>query len=508
MSPLEPPLPADVHNRKLLSNVQPAGWINPAPAKRYNLVVIGGGTAGLVSAAGAAILGARVALIERHLMGGDCLNTGCVPSKALIRSARAAADARDAERFGVFLGDGPNANADFPKVMERLRRVRAAISEHDSFQRFADLGIDLFSGNARFAGPDVVDVDGVPLRFRRAVIATGARPIVPSVEGLAGAGYLTNETVFNLTALPSRLMVVGGGPLGVELAQAFARLGSQVTLVEMLPQFLPREDPDAAAILAGALERDGVEVRLGTRLEAVRSDSGGKRAVLDIGGRSEERVVDEILIGVGRAPNVESLNLEAAGVAYDRTGVTVTDTLRTTNRRVYAAGDVCLQHKFTHTADAAARIVIQNALFPGPKKKYSSLTIPWCTYSDPEVAHVGLYEADARERGFAVDTFTMPFDDLDRAIADGEEEGFVRVHVKRGSDRLLGATVVGRHAGEMIHELSLAMVAGIGLGRISDVIHSYPTQAEAIRKVADQYRRSKLTPAFRKLLTRWFAWSR
>ncbi len=506
MNPLARPFPADEHNRKLLSNVQPAGWINPTPAKRYNLVVIGGGTAGLVSAAAAAILGARVALVERHLMGGDCLNTGCVPSKALIRSARAAADARGAGRFGVLLRDEPGAN--FPKVMERLRRIRATISAHDSFQRFADLGIDLFSGNARFAGPDVVDVDGVPLRFRRAVIASGARPIVPPIEGLADAGYLTNETVFNLTALPARLMVVGGGPLGVELSQAFARLGSQVTLVEMLPQFLPREDPDAAAILAGALERDGVEVRLGTRLEAVRSDTGGKRAVLDIGGSREERVVDEILIGVGRAPNVESLNLEAAGVAYDRSGVTVTDTLRTTNRRIYAAGDVCLQHKFTHTADAAARIVIQNALFPGPKKKYSSLTIPWCTYSDPEVAHVGLYEVDAGERGIAVDTFTMPFDDLDRAIADGEEEGFVRVHVKRGSDRLLGATIVGRHAGEVINELSLAMVAGIGLGRISDVIHSYPTQAEAIRKVADQYRRSKLTPLFRKLLTRWFAWSR
>ncbi len=506
MKPVARPLPADAHNEKLLGNVQPAGWVNPTPAKRYNLVVIGGGTAGLVSAAGAAILGARVALIERHMMGGDCLNTGCVPSKALLRSARAAADARGADGFGVPL-DG-EVGADFPKVMERLRRVRATISEHDSFQRFAELGIDLFSGSARFAGPDVVDVDGVPLRFRRAVIASGARPIVPPVEGLDAAGYLTNENVFNLTKLPSRLMVVGGGPLGVELAQAFARLGSQVTLVEMLSQFLPREDPDAASILADALKRDGVDLRLGTRLTAVRSDPGGKRAVLEIDGNTEERVVDEILIGVGRAPNVEHLNLEGAGVAYDRGGITVSDTLRTTNRRVYAAGDVCLQHKFTHTADAAARIVIQNALFPGPKKKYSALTIPWCTYSDPEVAHVGLYAADAVERGIEIDTFTMTFDDLDRAIADGEEEGFVRAHVKRGSDRLLGATVVGRHAGEMINELSLAMVAGIGLGRISDVIHPYPTQAEAIRKVADQYRRAKLTPALRKVLARWFAWSR
>lgn len=498
--------PADEHNRKLVGNVHPPVWPNPQPAPRYNLVVIGGGTAGLVTAAGAAGLGARVALIERALLGGDCLNVGCVPSKSLIRSARARADVRDAHHFGIRVRG--EVETDFGAVMERLRRIRAGISHHDSAQRFKDLGIDVFLGEARFSGKDTVEVGGQTLLFKKAVIATGARAIAPPIEGLREAGYLTNETVFNLTELPKRLLVIGGGPIGCELAQSFSRLGSEVTIVEIGSQFLSREDPDAAALLARSLERDGVQIRLSTAVKRVTAAGGEKLVTLEKDGQQETLAVDEILVGVGRAPNVEGLNLEGVGVEYDkRAGVVVNDKLQTTNPRIYAAGDICLQYKFTHTADAAARIVIQNALFGGSKKA-SALTIPWCTYTEPEIAHVGLYEREAAEKGIALDTYHIPMSGVDRAIAEGEEEGFVKIHVKKGSDQILGATIVARHAGEMISEITVAMVGKVGLGTLASVIHPYPTQAEAIKKAADAYNRTRLTPFVKKLLARWLAWTR
>jgi len=502
--------PRDKNNETLVENVHPAGWTNPEPAARYNLVVIGAGTAGLVAAAGAAGLGAKVALVERHLLGGDCLNVGCVPSKCLIRSSRAAADARAAGPFGVRVPEG--VEVDFPAVMERMRRLRARISAHDSAARFRGLGVDVFLGEGRFAGRDAVEVAGKTLRFRRACIATGARAVVPPVEGLKDAGFLTNETVFSLTERPSRLAVIGAGPLGCELAQAFDRLGSKVTLVEMAGQVLAREDPDAAEIVEAVLRREGIALCLNSQIKRVTRSADGKVLHLEQDGTERELAVDEILVGAGRAPNVEGLGLEAAGVAYSRQGVEVNDRLRTTNPAIYAAGDVCLRHKFTHTADAAARIVLQNALFFG-RKKLSALTIPWCTYTDPEVAGVGLTERDAAERSIAVDTFVRRFGDrrlggVDRAIADGEEEGFVKVHVRRGTDRILGATIVARHAGEMIGELSLAIAAGIGLGRIAGVIHPYPTQAEAIRQVADAYNHTRLTPFVKGLFARFLAWRR
>jgi mercury(II) reductase len=498
--------PKDDHNETLISNVHPPDWVNPEPAPRYNLVVIGAGTAGLVTAAGAAGLGARVALIEKHLMGGDCLNVGCVPSKCVIRAARVAAELRDAHEFGVQVPD--RSTIDFAAVMERMRRLRARISHHDSAARFRDLGVDVFLGEARFAGPDAIEVEGKRLRFKKAVIATGARAAVPPIEGLEQAGYLTNETVFDLTERPGRILVVGGGPIGCELSQAFARLGSGVTIVEMASQFLQREDPDAAQILRDSLERDGVHIHLSTNFSRVERQGGEKIVHLEQDGRTETLRVDEILIGVGRAPNVETLNLERVGVEYDaRSGVKVNERLQTTNRRIYAAGDVCSRYKFTHTADAAARIVIQNALFMG-RKKASVLTIPWCTYTDPEVAHVGMYVRDAAERGIPVQTFKIPMSDVDRAIAEGEEDGFVKIHVRKGSDRILGATIVAAHAGEMISEITLAMEAGLGLGKISSVIHPYPTQAEAIRKAADAYNRTRLTPRIKKLFERWLAWTR
>lgn len=496
----------DAHEEKRLANVRPAGWQNPEPAPRYNLLVIGGGTAGLVSAHTAAALGGRVALVERSLLGGDCLNFGCVPSKALLRAARLAAEVRGAAALGIQVG--ADVEADFGAVMERMRRLRARISQHDSAQRFQGLGVDVFLGEARFTGPRAVEVAGRTLHFKKCVIATGSRAEVPQIEGLPETGYLTNETVFDLTARPKSLVVVGGGPLGCEMAQAFCRLGCEVTLVQKEPQFLPKEERDAAQILSEALARDGIRIRLNTEVTKVARTDGGKS--LHVRSEGEDSVVtaEEILVGAGRTPNVEGLNLEAARVRYDgAAGVHVDDRLRTTNPSVYAAGDVALEHRFTHTADASARIVVQNALFLG-RKKLSALTIPWCTYTDPEIAHVGIYAREAHHRGIPVKTFTIPMHLVDRAILDGEEEGFVKIHVREGTDRILGATVVARHAGEMINEITLAMVAKAGLGTIAKVIHSYPTQAEAIRMAADAYLRSRLTPTLRKLSSRWLAWTR
>lgn len=496
----------DEYNRELISNAHPADWLNPEPAPRYNLVVIGGGTAGLVSAAGTAMLGGKVALIEMNLMGGDCLNTGCVPSKAVIRSSRVYAEMRDAHRFGAEVTGGSPMG--FRAVMERMRKVRARISRHDSVKRFQQLGVDVFLGDARFSGRDAVEVGGETLRFKKAVIATGARPTIPDVDGLAEAGFLTNETVFNLTDLPRRLLVVGGGPLGCELAQAFRRFGCQVIIVTRSPQFLPKEDRDAAEMLALAFSRDGIDIRLNATVSRVTRAADEKVAHVKADGIEKAIAVDEILVGVGRAPNVAGLNLEAAGVDYDeKEGVIVNDYLRTTNPHVYAAGDVCSAYKYTHTAEAAARIVVKNALFLG-RQKFSSLIIPWCTYTDPEIAHVGMYEHEAKEKGIEVQTITVPLGDVDRAITDGEEDGFVRIHLKKGRDKILGATIVARHAGEMISEITLAMNRNIGLGRVANVIHPYPTQAEAIKRAADEYNRSRLTPVVKRLLSRWMSWRR
>lgn len=500
-------IPQDEFNQTLEQNVHPPDWVNPDPASRYNLVVIGAGTAGLITAAGAAGLGARVALIEKHLMGGDCLNVGCVPSKCLIRSARAAADVRDAGDFGIDIADG--YEVDFGRVMERMRRLRSEISANDSAKRFSEeLGVDIFLGEGSFTGPDSVLVDGRTLRFKKAVITSGARAFELPIEGLAEAGFLTNETVFSLTERPARLAVIGGGPLGCELAQTFQRLGSRVSLLEMSPQILSREDPDAARVVESAMQSDGIELILSCDIKRVEKTAEGKVIYLECGGQAKQIVVDDVLIGVGRVPNVEGLNLESVGVQYDpRSGVKVDEHLRTTNPRIYAAGDICFPFKFTHTADAMARIVIQNALFWG-RKKTSALMIPWCTYTDPEIAHVGMYEADAVKAGIQIDTYTIPMSDVDRAIAEGETEGMVRVHVKKGTDRILGATIVARHAGEMISEISVAMSAKMGLGALSGVIHPYPTQAEAFRKAGDAYNRTKLTPSVRGIFEAVLRWQR
>ncbi|MBX3023896.1 mercuric reductase [bacterium] len=492
-------LPDDELNQALVANVHPPDWRNPTPHGRYNLVVIGAGTAGLITAAGAAGLGARVALVERDLMGGDCLNVGCVPSKCVIRASRAAFDARDGGRFGIRGGEA--ATADFAAVMRRMRGLRARISANDSARRYRDeKAVDVFLGEARFAGPDTVAVGGQTLRFRKAVIATGARAVAPPIPGLAEVGFLTNETVFSLTERPRRLAVIGGGPIGCELAQAFQRLGSQVTLLHDQAHLLDREDADAAAILQAQFAREGIELALAARITGARRD--GLDLALEYVGdddRAREARVDQILVGAGRAPNIDGLDLECVGVAADRQrGVQVDDHLRTTNPRIFACGDVCMDWKFTHAADFAARLVIQNALFFG-RKRLSALHMPWATYTDPEIAHVGLHERTAQRRGIAVDTYLRPFAEVDRAIADGEEDGFVKVLTRKGTGEILGATIVARHAGEMISELTLAMVAKVGLGTLANVIHPYPTQAEAIRQVGDMFNRTRLTPTVKRV---------
>lgn len=497
--------PTDEYNQKLVSYVHPPNWVNPQPADVYDLVVIGAGTAGLVVAEGAAglDLGLKVALIEKHLMGGDCLNVGCVPSKTIIRSARVVGEIWDAKELGVNIPQH-NIDVDFPKVMARMRRIRADISHNDSAERFQKLGVDVFLGSGRFASNNTVEVGDKTLRFKKAVIATGARAAQLSIPGIEKAGYLTNETVFSLIQRPERLAVIGGGPIGCELAQAFRRLGSEVVLFHSGSHLLNKEDAEAAEILQKVLIREGIRVVLNSKLEEVVTVTEGKRLYFSSNGHRDSVTVDEILVGAGRSPNVEGLNLESVGVEYDKgQGVKVNDYLQTTNPKIYAAGDICMNWKFTHAADAAARIVIKNTLFSPfgiGRSKLSSLVMPWVTYTDPEIAHVGMSEHEAQKLGIEVTTIKIPFSSVDRAIADGEESGFLKIHHKKGSDEIIGATIVASHAGEMISEVTTAMVNQIGLSKLSSVIHPYPTQAEAIKKAADAYRRTLLTANTKKLL--------
>jgi len=499
--------PLDEHNRKLQSNVHPPDWANPEPSGRYNLVVIGAGTAGLVAAAGAAGLGAKVALVERELMGGDCLNVGCVPSKALISAARVARTIRYADDFGVRVPSG--TTVDFPGVMERLRRLRAAISPNDSAQRFRELGIDVFLGQGTFTSSNTVQVGDRKLEFKRAVIATGARAQAPPIPGLDQVEYLTNESIFSLTELPRRLGVIGAGPIGCEMAQTFAHFGSEVFLVESTHGILPREDQDAAEIVKSSMVKDGVNfLCCGRNTKIEPGESGRVRLTLDSHDRQYDEAVDKLLVAVGRAPNVEGLGLEAVGVEFDpRGGVKVNDRLQTANPNIYAAGDICSPYKFTHAADFMARIVIQNSLFKG-RAKASALTIPWATYTSPELAHVGISPQEANAQGIAIQSYTQELSDVDRAILETDTDGFVRMHVKQGTDQIVGATIVATNAGDMISEISLAMTHGLGLKKISSTIHPYPTQAEAIRKVGDQFNKTRLTPFVKTVFNKWLSWTR
>ncbi len=505
MSEFEPPLPDDEFNRQLVEHVHPSDWTNPQPARPYHLVIIGAGTAGLVTAAAAAGLGARVALVERQLMGGDCLNVGCVPSKAIIRSSRLAADLRSATDYGITLPQFPFV--DFQAVMERMRRLRAQISPHDSAARFQELGVDVYLGSAQFGEKSTVSVESPhgsrTLEYRKAVITTGARAAAPPIPGLDSVQYLTNETLFSLTGLPRRLGVIGSGPVGSEMAQAFSQLGSEVVVFDHGDRILSKEDPEAANVIEKRFTEDGIQLVLNSQLLKVVESTEGIAITHSRNGQEQEMLVDQLLVAAGRAANVDDLNLDAVGVEYDANGISVNDFLQTSNPRIYAAGDVCSKFKFTHVADFQARIVLQNALFavgPFGRKKMSNLNVPWCTYTSPEVAHVGMYEHEAANRGIPVDVYRQDLTGVDRAILEGETEGFVKILTRKGTDRIVGATIVAAHAGEMISEITVAMNGKIGLSEIASAIHPYPTQAEAIRKLGDQYNRTRLTPFSQRIL--------
>lgn len=494
----------DRWDRELLAQVHPEGWVNPTPAPRYDLVVIGAGTGGLVSAAGAAGLGAKVALIERHLMGGDCLNVGCVPSKGLISAARGWSTARHAA--AAYAGPPVPADAagDFAAMMTRMRRIRSELSPIDSATRFRDLGVDVFLGDGAFASASTISVAGSTLNFRRAVIATGARAAAPSIPGLDTVPYLTNESIFDLTTLPARLLIVGAGPIGCEMAQSFSRFGSAVTVIDKGARVLPRDDADAAEVIDRALREDGVAFVMEADIVGVSRQGDQIHVRTRRDGIEATHTGDALLIAIGRAPNVEGLQLDRAGVATTKVGITVDDRLRTTNAAVYAVGDVCSPLQFTHAADFQARMVIQNALFFG-RGKVSNLITPWATYTSPELAQVGHTAESAGAAGVQIQTFTVPLHDVDRARLEGETKGFCRVHVRQGTDHIVGATIVAPNAGDMISEVTLAMTNGLGLAAIGRTMHPYPTQGEVLRKVADAWRRTKLTPFVKRLFLRYFS---
>lgn len=516
--------PMDHENVKLLDNVHPPEWIEPTFQGVYNLVVIGAGAGGLVTSSGAAGVGAKVALIEANVLGGDCLNVGCVPSKALLHAANLAHTLRDTgtlQDSGISF-DGP-VKVDFAKTMARLRRVRAGISDNDSASRYTrKLGVDVYFGYAMFTSESTVEVNGTTLNFRKAVIATGASPSLPPIPGLrdlhkrsmSAAGniphtaIMTNETFFNMTALPRRLGVIGAGVIGMELGQAMQRLGSSVTIFGRSGGVLGKEDEDISSLVKLQMEADGVTFRLsvsdyiGIESTGQVSDEGYEEVHMKTveGTEKMEYLFDALLVATGRKPNVSNMNLGAAGVEYDMSsGLVVNDSLQTTNTRIYGVGDCCSAYKFTHAADFMARMVIRNALFLG-KDKMSNLLIPYATFTTPEVAHVGLYESDLEEKKIAYKTFEKEFSDNDRAICDGETDGFVRIHVEDKSDTILGASIVGANAGNMISELTLAMQSKTGLGALASVIHPYPTTAEAIRQAGDLYNRTRLTTTVKQLL--------
>jgi len=456
-----------------------------APERSYDFAVLGAGPGGLAAVTAARRMGLRVALIERNKLGGNSFNAGTIPSKTLIRTARVYETMHEAEEFGVVHPVSPVVS--FRAVMGRMRRIRARIAAYHSADRLQALGVDLIYGAARFVGRNVLAVGDERLLFRKALVATGARARRSSIPGLEAIGYQTSESVFEMTALPRRLAVVGGGPVGCELAQAFCRLGAHVTIIQDEPKFLPLEERDAAELLSRSMARDGVEIRLNTSVVGARMQGGAK--ILDATSDAVKSTVtaDEIILSIGRVPNVEGIGLDRASIAFaPDIGITVDDYLCTTNEDVYAAGDVSAAHKFANVAEAAACLAVENAL-TGAMKRQSELTVPWCTYCDPEIAHIGMQVWDARERSIPIKTYTVMMQDVDRAITDGQDEGFVKLHVREGTDRILGGTIVASRASEMINEVSVAMSAGIGLRDLARVLHTYPAQSEAIRMAAAAY---------------------
>jgi pyruvate/2-oxoglutarate dehydrogenase complex dihydrolipoamide dehydrogenase (E3) component len=474
--------PGQAHDTRWRSLVFPEDHINPRAKSRYHLVVIGAGPAGLICAIGAAGLGARVALIERQAMGGDCLNVGCVPSKALLEYTN---------RHSI---DGT-----FEAAFAWMREVRAGIAAHDSVQRYTDLGVDVFLGEARFVDGSTVAVDDQELSARRIVIATGARAALPGIPGLDESDPLTNETVFDLRQAPNTIAIVGAGPVGCELGQALARLGVAVHLFDVADRVLPNEEADAADAVSKSLLRSGVTLHLGADVSRVERTGDGIRIAYD----ETELHVDRALVAAGRQANTERLNLSAAGVDLAENGlIEVDDRLRTTNSRIYAAGDVCSRLQFTHHADAHARIVIQNALF-APTARTSRLVIPHCIYTNPELAYVGRSAAELERNGTRFDRYAVRFGELDRGRAAGDEDSYAALLVDPKRGNILGATVVAENAGDLIAPICLAMSNGLRLGDVGKAVYPYPTRSEYLRRLSDNYNRTRLTPTVKRLMQTW-----
>lgn len=453
----------------------------------FDLAVIGGGTAGLVTSAGAASLGAKVALIERDRLGGECLYTGCVPSKALIRSAKVLRLMRRASDFGLNPSD---VSFDFEKVMDRMRYVQQQVGKHDSPERFKELGVTLFSGSAAFLSPTELQVGETRIQTKKVVIATGSRTAIPPIKGLEEVGFLDHVSVFTLSRLPQSVVILGGGPIGIEFAQLFARFGVRVTVLEVVGQVLPREDQEIAHALAAILRGEGIDIQTCTKAFRIEKDGAEKIVHGECTGAAMTFRAEEIFLATGRRPNVEGLNLETVKVKYNGKGVVVDDTLRTTARNIWACGDITGKLLFTHVAEYQARLVVRNALFPLTRKA-DYRVVPWCTFTDPEVARVGLKEVEARERCGDVKVYRYNFGDLDRALCDGEAVGLTKLVCTR-TGRILGAHILGPQAGDLIQEVVLAMRKGLPVGALSQTIHAYPTLAEAVRRTADQYYREKL----------------
>lgn len=471
-----------------LQRVRPPDWHNPAPRGLYDLVIVGGGPAGLSAASLARSLGLRVALIERARLGGNSLNSGSIPSKALVRSGRAVEAVIDGSRFG-----GPESgecSADFAAVMRRMHAIRSRIAESCSALRLAALGVDVFFGHAEFADARSVRVGTAALHFKKALIAAGAHPRGAAVPNLEAVGYLTSANFFEMQSLPRRLAVIGGGPLGCEMAQAFAHMGSKVTILQDEPKFLAREERDAAEILSLSLARCGVETRLNTTISGARSVNGEKLIDFENMGIARTLAVDEILVSVGRAANSGEMRLEAAGIVTAADGrIQIDDFLCTANPDVYAAGDVCMAHKFTNVAEASGEMAVRNA-FAKAGQRHSAIIAPRCTYCDPEIAHIGMHTRDAARQGMPVKTYTIMMQDVDRAITDGRVDGFVKIHLRAGSDEIIGASIVASRASEMINEVAVIMHARLGMRALAGILHTYPAQSDAIRLAARAYMNS------------------
>jgi pyruvate/2-oxoglutarate dehydrogenase complex dihydrolipoamide dehydrogenase (E3) component len=469
----------------------------------YNVVIVGAGTAGLVTAAGTAALGGRVALIERNKMGGDCLNYGCVPSKALIASARVINRIRHAAKWGLIEKE---PQFEFQTVFESMRSRRAKIAPNDSVERFESLGVDVFLGEARFVSPHEIAVGDQTLRAKSVVIAAGTRARIPQIEGICDVPFFTNETIFDqLHKRPQSMIVLGGGPIGCELSQVMGRLGVKATIIQVHEHILPKEDPDVADWMETLLEAEGVRVMCSSRvvraslrdgkvqLELVHKPRGSHKS------QTMQIVADTLLVSAGRLPNVEKLNLDAAGLKFNSRGIQVNAYLQTSQRHIYAAGDITGPYRFTHTADAQARVVVRNILMPFQmlRQKMDYSVVPWCTYTDPEIAHAGLNQTEARQQNIPYDLINIQIDELDRAVVEREELGFVKVLTAKGTDRIVGVTIVAPHAGDLLHEFVLAMKHRIGLSQLATTIHAYPTFAELGRKVGDHYSKKRLTPSLK-----------